>query len=121
VPDPEAGSGEVFSVGPRFGINFQHGLNDKEDGETVEDKSLYINYNILRIPLRLFYFIKERVAPYIELQPGLQYSARVKDSAGEAISADQRGTFIENLRFPINFSIGFSTWAPTKDVALFRD
>jgi hypothetical protein len=117
VPNPRMSQGLVFSIGPKLGIGMEHGVDDTVNGTVVEDKSLVLNYDIIKIDLKGYFFIKERFAPYVGITPGLRYRMQLKDQAGNEVDST---SFFDNVSFPINISLGFSIWTPNKDESLAR-
>ena len=117
VPTPRLTSGIVFSIGPKIGMNWEHGKEQRLINyykfTKLEDKiSIYLNADF-----KAYFFVKERFAPYIGIEPGVQY--RINTNPNTMDTTDQ-GTFLENLNFPIKLSLGVSLWTPNKDKSVAR-
>jgi hypothetical protein len=113
VSDSKAQSGFVPAVGVAIGLEFDPGVGDKVAGVQTSTKSLY-TYMDLVIPVRLFYFINDRLAPYVSIVPRLWYTIGAADSSGITIAlTSQQRVFLD-----VGIYFGMSIWVPRNKTSL---
>jgi opacity protein-like surface antigen len=105
VSDPKAQRGMVPAIGADVGLKAYPG---------VDDKSLLL-WGTLRVPLRLYFFVNDRLAPYVGLTPGLWYLLTQKDSAGTTLTFDSKQRFYLDA----NISLGIAFFIANKKASLF--
>jgi hypothetical protein len=114
VSDPKAQRGMVPSLGADVGLKAYPGVKDKSLGVETEDKRLLL-WASLRVPLRLYFFMNDRLAPYVGLTPGLWYLLTQKDASGTTLTLESKQRFYLDA----SVSLGMAFFIPNKKAALF--
>lgn len=113
VSDSKAQSGLVPAVGVAIGLQFAPDVGGKVAGVQTTTKSLY-TYIDLMIPVRLFYFINDRLAPYLSIVPRLWYTIGAMDSSGITIDlTSQQRVYVD-----VGIYFGMSIWVPRNKTSL---
>jgi hypothetical protein len=115
VPDPEAQTGTALSVGGRLGVRMVPGVSDTVNGTTVEDKSMLFDISVAPA-MRLYQFLQERIALYVEFSPILAWWVDTVDSAGDPI--EHPDFFTNETQLKMDLSFGISWFSPRADVTL---
>jgi len=114
VRDPTADTGLVAAVGGGLGVLVGPGVTDTLDGMDLPSDSLSVSA-YLELVARLFWFLNDRLAPYVNLTPRLDYVAYQRDSGGTVLDF----AFKERLSLGFSLTFGMSFWIPNKKAALF--
>ena len=113
VRNPDAKTGFVPSLGLNIGISVLPSVFGKEEGNELDDNSFIFNL-ALNPTFTAYFFITERVAPYIQVIPYTTLRLIEKDYSGATVHS----SFEEKIRLSLFFSIGFSWHRPRNSVIL---
>jgi hypothetical protein len=108
-----AQSGLVPAIGASIGLELDPGADGMSAGVSYTNKSMY-TYLSLSATARLFYFINDAVAPYVNVVPQLWYTVNGVDGSGSPVilADDQR------LWMSVGVYFGFSYWVPRAKMSL---
>lgn len=113
VRNPDAKTGFVPSLGFNIGISVLPSAFGKDEGNKVDDNSFI--FNLAMDPtFTAYFFITERVAPYIRVTPYVTLRLIEKDFFGTNVNS----SFKDKIRCKLFISIGFSWHRPRKSVVL---
>jgi hypothetical protein len=113
VMDPAAQRGIVFNLGASIGLWFYPGIDDLDTGATVPDVSMTL-VSLYFLP-RLYFFVNDRLAPYVGISPRLNFVLSYKDDAGTKIDLTSQ----ESLSGSITATIGIAYFIPSRNASLF--
>jgi len=113
VPDSKAMNGLVPALGVAIGFELDPGVGDKVSGVETTDSSLY-TYVDLMIPVRFYYFINDRLAPYLSIVPRVWYEVGAINSSGSPVTL----TFAQRVYMDVGIYFGMSLWVPRKKISL---
>jgi hypothetical protein len=113
VSDSKAQSGFVPAIGVAIGLELDPGVGGKVAGVQTTTRSQY-TYIDLVIPMRLLYFINDRLAPYLSIVPRLWYTIGATDSSGNTIVLTSQQRVYVN----VGIYFGMSIWVPRKKTSL---
>jgi len=114
VRDPAAQRGLVVTLGGALGLDFYPGVADLSAGVEVPDDSMETDLRLYLRP-RLYYFLNDRLAPYIAITPRLSYMLSLKDSSGATVDR----TSEERLYARLWVTVGIAWFIPSKKASLF--
>jgi hypothetical protein len=114
VSDPAAQRGLVFTLGGSVGLSFYPGVPDLAAGIEVPDKSMETDLLVNLTP-RLYFFLNDRLAPYIGLTPQLIYILSYKDLSGTKVTLTSK----ESLYARVTGVVGIAWFIPSKKASLF--
>ena len=114
VRNHSAQKGVVFALGATLGVGFYPGVDDLEAGVEIPDNSRQTELRLALTP-RVFFFVNDRVAPYIGLRPQLGYLLLYRDSSGVEIDL----TSGERLYARLWATLGIALFVPSKKASLF--
>ena len=110
VSNPAAQKGLVPTIGAGLAVAFYPGWSGISGGVEFDNQSQLI-YLRLGVPLRLFFFLNDRLAPYVGINPRAWYRVLAKNSSGTAYSPP-----IEyQLYVDASVSFGISFHIPTRN------
>ena len=115
VKNPDAQTGFVPSIGGELGLYVWSDLDDTVGGVTDEDDASQ-TYASLAFRLRLYKFLRERIAIYAEFKPQVYYYLSMKDDAGNKIT--DLYDFNEKFLLDATIYVGFAWFVPTKEASL---
>jgi hypothetical protein len=106
VGDPAAQRGLVPIIGAGLAVAFYPGRSGLLGGVEFDYQSQYI-YLRLDVPVRLLFFLNDRVAPYVGIRPNVWYLVSAKDIYGTSFSplSEQRLYLDATLTFGISFYV----------------
>jgi hypothetical protein len=114
VMNPAAQKGLVVSLGGAIGLDFIPGVSDVYGGVETVDKSNYTNLTV-RLTPRLYYFVNDRLAPFIGVTPQLVYILSYKNTTGTKVDLTSK----ESLYLRLTATIGIAWYIPSKKASLF--
>ncbi len=113
VPHPEAQKGLVFILGGSLGLSFYPGVDDLVAGVETPDSSMTVV--VLTIMPRLYFFLNDRLAPFVGVTPRLGYIVSYKDSAGMKIDLTSR----ESVNGSLTVTLGVGWFIPNAKASVF--
>lgn len=113
VRDPTAQKGMVFSLGASLGLAFYPSVDDLIAGVTTPGTS-WTNLQLTFLP-RLYFFVNDRLAPFIGITPRLGYVLSYKDGSGVKIDL----TSEESLFGSVTATIGIAMFIPNAKASMF--
>ena len=115
VMDPAAKQGLVLTVGGLIGFALYPTVNDLVGG--VETPNNFQMTNLLfTITPRLYYFLNDRLAPYIGITPQFAYVVSYSDPSGATVNLTSQ----QRLRADVTLTRGIAFFIPNKDATMFR-
>jgi hypothetical protein len=114
VPDPAAQKGLVVTLGGAVGLSFFPGVADLAAGVEVPDDSMETDLLLYLTP-RLYFFLNDRLAPYVGLTPRLVYILSLKDDTGAKVDLTSQ----ESLYARVTATVGISWFIPTSKASVF--
>ncbi len=115
VRHPEATRGFVPTLGCSIGFLSEPGIDDKESGLIDVDATLTLSLN-LGPQFYLYYFLNQRLSPFIGIYPRFIYTILYKDDMGNRINL----SFDQRTSFRYSASIGITYWLPNREISLVR-
>jgi len=113
LADPAAQRGLVFSIGGSIGLGLYPTLDDLIAG--VETPNNYSRVDILLyFTPRLYYFLNDRLAPFIGITPHVGYILSYKDPGGTKVDLTSQ----ESIRATLTATVGISWFIPSKNASL---
>jgi len=112
VRDPTAQKGMVFSLGASLGLAFYPSVDDLIAGATTPGIS-WTNLQLTFLP-RLYFFVNDRLAPFIGITPRLGYVLSYKDGSGVKIDL----TSEESVFGSITATLGIAWFIPSRNASL---
>jgi len=113
VRDPTAQKGMVFSLGASLGLAFYPSVDDLIAGVTTPGNS-WTNLQLTFLP-RLYFFVNDRLAPFIGITPRLGYVLSYKDGSGAKIDL----TSEESLFGSVTATVGITMFIANSKASLF--
>jgi hypothetical protein len=113
VRNPSAQKGLVPALGAGLAVSFYPGSSGLSSGVEFDYQSQYV-YLRLGVPFRLFFFLNDRVAPYVGLRPRIWYLISAKDIYGNSFSPPSE----ERLYFDASLTFGISMHIPNKNATM---
>jgi hypothetical protein len=114
VRDPQASVGLVPAVGGGVGVWLDPDATDTLDGMDLTSDGLEVGA-YLELVGRVYWFLNERLAPYVGVTPRAYYEIYYRDWDGTVWD----GPFRERLMLDVSVAFGVSYWIPNKQAALF--
>jgi hypothetical protein len=111
--NPAAQRGLVPLLGAGLGIAIYPGYYGLSGGVEYENKDTD-TYLYLIIPLRLLFFVNDRVAPYVGASPRIWYWLSAKDFAGNSYTPPSEA----RLYLELTFSFGISFHIPNAKASI---
>jgi hypothetical protein len=111
--DPAAQKGMVFSLGAAVGLGFYPGVADLVAGVQTPDDSMAVYLFLYFIP-RLYFFVNDRLAPYVGITPRLGYLLSYRDAAGTKIDY----TSEQSVFASITATLGIAWFIPSRNASL---
>jgi hypothetical protein len=99
----------VFSGGLDLGLGVSPGLDGKYNGEDDPDESLELLY-VVEPKISGYYFVSERIAPYISISSFFINSRRIRGYDGSSYTESR--DFMESWRLNMQFKIGMKYFFP---------
>ena len=113
VSRPDAQRGLVPAIGVGLAAAVYPGGWGKFLGSDYDNQSLNL-YLLLGVPFRLFFFLNDRVAPYVGLRPRVWYLVSARDSSGTTLSPPSQ----ERLYVDLSVTLGVSFHVPTRNATM---
>jgi hypothetical protein len=113
VSNPAAQKGLVPAIGAGLAAAFYPGRSGLSGGVEFDYQSQYV-YLRLGVPFRLFFFLNDRVAPYVGLRPRIWYLLSAKDIYGNSYSPPSE----ERLYLDASLIFGISFHVPNKNATM---
>jgi len=113
VRNPAAQKGLVPTIGAGLAVSFYPGPSGLSSGVEFDYQSQNV-YLRLGVPFRLFFFLNDRVAPYVGLRPRIWYWMSAKDIYGNSYSPPSE----ERLYLDASLSFGISFHVPNKNTTM---
>lgn len=114
VSDPTASTGMVPGFGGGLGVSIDPDATDTLDGIDLMSDGLDVRA-YLQLVGRLYWFLNDRLAPYVALAPRLDYIAYYRSWDGTV----WEGEFADRLTLEVSLTFGMSFWIPNKKAVLF--
>jgi len=111
--DPAAQKGMVFSLGASLGLAFYPSVDDLITGVTTPGNSM--TSLLLTFLPRLYFFVNDRLAPFIGITPRLGYLLSYKDGSGAKIDL----TSEESLFGSVTATLGIAMFIANSKASMF--
>ena len=111
--DPAAQKGMVFSLGASLGLAFYPSVDDLKTGVTTPGNSM--TSLLLTFLPRLYFFVNDRLAPFIGITPRLGYLLSYKDGSGAKIDL----TSEESLFGSVTATLGIAMFIANSKASMF--
>ncbi|OHD26238.1 MAG: hypothetical protein A2064_06885 [Spirochaetes bacterium GWB1_66_5] len=113
VPDPSAVRGLVLALGGLISLDFYPATDDLLGGVEVSDDYSETDLRLYFTP-RAYYFLNDRLAPFVGITPRLAYVVSLKDPAGNKVDLTSQ----QRLYLRMTATVGISWFIPSRNASL---